>query len=235
MKNNEPRDPASLLDDLACGELDEASRTRLIEWLDADPLRWRRCALVFMESQLWSEGCGMLLPTRLAANSLEPTITKPIPLMRPRRPWWAFLVSISAAFLLGLGAASFRPGLSPVAHHDRSSAPQPGSAVPKTHGNNRISPDRETDPGVEEPTHFLTIRTDGDAVVQLPVVETAGQLPSSISQPPPIPERMRHQFQRLGYELIPSRRLVPINVGTGKQLVIPVDEYQVKYVGNEQS
>jgi hypothetical protein len=51
-------DIESQMDGLVCGDLDEASRSRLLDWLDADPTRWRKCGLAFLEAQLWGQALG---------------------------------------------------------------------------------------------------------------------------------------------------------------------------------
>ncbi len=42
------------VDRLVCGELDETARKELLEWLEADPVRWRMCGVAFLEVQTWS-------------------------------------------------------------------------------------------------------------------------------------------------------------------------------------
>ena len=45
---------------LVSGDLRESDRTQLLEWLDAEPLRWRRCGLAFLESQVLREAIAGL-------------------------------------------------------------------------------------------------------------------------------------------------------------------------------
>jgi hypothetical protein len=46
---------ARQIDRLATGDLREADRTALLTWLDAEPARWRRCGLAFLEAQTIGE------------------------------------------------------------------------------------------------------------------------------------------------------------------------------------
>src|ERR1043165_9690073 len=52
----------NLLDLLVCGDLGEAARQRVLEWLEEDPVRWRLCGLAFLEAQTWSEALGQWPP-----------------------------------------------------------------------------------------------------------------------------------------------------------------------------
>src|SRR5438093_6448897 len=42
---------ARSIDRLAAGDLDAPARRELFAWLDAEPLRWRRCALALLEAR----------------------------------------------------------------------------------------------------------------------------------------------------------------------------------------
>src|SRR6185295_877610 len=96
------------LDRLACGELDETTRKNLFAWLDADPLRWRSCALALLEAQSWNESLeGITL-----ANDGE---TCGRELRRGQEPRaeqmafrWAAVASLAAVLLIAfaLGALS---------------------------------------------------------------------------------------------------------------------------------
>ena len=46
------------LDRLADGELNDRGRRMLFEWLDGDPARWRRCALLMLETRELQSALG---------------------------------------------------------------------------------------------------------------------------------------------------------------------------------
>ena len=52
------------LDRLVAGELDEPSRQQLLAWCDREPLGWKRCALAFLEAQVWEQSFASLASRR---------------------------------------------------------------------------------------------------------------------------------------------------------------------------
>ncbi len=52
------------------------------------------------------------------------------------------------------------------------------------------------------------------------------------SVPPAIPEKVREALARTGHEVQQRRELVPVQLKDGRQLVMPVDQVDVHYVGN---
>src|SRR5436309_2581424 len=56
------------IDRLVAGDLDEDRRRDLLAWLDDEPVRWRGCALAFLEVQMWEQAFGNVVsggPTEL--------------------------------------------------------------------------------------------------------------------------------------------------------------------------
>jgi hypothetical protein len=62
----------SQIDRLVANELSETDRAKLLEWLDQDCVRWRRCALAFLEAQMWEQAAAgdsrLHAPSRIAAT-----------------------------------------------------------------------------------------------------------------------------------------------------------------------
>jgi hypothetical protein len=58
-----------------------------------------------------------------------------------------------------------------------------------------------------------------------PVDSTAGRAASSI------PDRIRRQWERRGYELVEERRYLPARLPDGRQVMVPVNEVKMKFVG----
>lgn len=102
------------IDRLVAGDLNETERDELLAWLDTQPLRWRSCALAFLEAQMWREGFGSLCGT---ASSDETNHTSdeerkvialptavPSPALRNHewRAWSAVAAAVVAAFALGI-------------------------------------------------------------------------------------------------------------------------------------
>ena len=72
------------LDLLVDGQLNDEERRRLLSRLDATPDGWRRCALSFVEAQMWQQDLGGIVPKRQA----DVADAQPAPPMgrRPARP-----------------------------------------------------------------------------------------------------------------------------------------------------
>jgi hypothetical protein len=69
---------------------------------------------------------------------------------------------------------------------------------------------------------------DMEALLQIPVrtVEsTPGQALSSV------PENVRRHWKRRGYELVEERRYLPAKLPDGRQVMVPVNEVKMKFVG----
>jgi hypothetical protein len=53
------------------------------------------------------------------------------------------------------------------------------------------------------------------------------------SFPPAVPDDVLQAFHRTGHEVEQHRELVPVPMKDGRRLVVPVDQVDVHYVGNE--
>jgi hypothetical protein len=87
-----------LIDRLVDGELTEGERQLLLARLDADPSRdgWRRCALAFLEAQVWCEAFGPAARAAAPIDAAQPP--------RGRFRWAARLAmaaGVLGAFTLG--------------------------------------------------------------------------------------------------------------------------------------
>ncbi len=94
------------LDRLVDGELSELEQQRIVSTLDHVPDGWKRCALGFLESQIWRRG---LKDWKADASSSPPCV---LPAVRPavekgrvpRMPWTGWLTlatSMAMAFWIG--------------------------------------------------------------------------------------------------------------------------------------
>ena len=106
-------DHQHLIDRLVAGDLDEARRRELLAWLDEQPSRWRRCAVGFLEAQMWQESLGGVadrVRTETASRNVVVTGRE-----RHRRAWpsaralSAVAAAVLAAFVLGTLTGSARP------------------------------------------------------------------------------------------------------------------------------
>jgi hypothetical protein len=73
---------------------------------------------------------------------------------------------------------------------------------------------------------------DGESTAEVPILAGPG-LDSEwlMNQPMPVSDDERAELERQGYALDQERRLVAMPLADGRQVVVPVDQVQLRYVG----
>lgn len=241
-----------LLERLVDGELDDARRRALLARLDHEPDGWRRCAVAFLEAQCFQqalEGLGRqrdVAPLAAAGqagavNNLsvnaEPPAASPEGSVEARRAsprGWSRLARLSsplataASFLVALvlgvivgprltGSYGGRPLLttSPdaaaVAANStaRGQRPDPWQMVTVSLPGGQGSSDSFRVPAIQRD------QFDPDWVRSLP-----GALPPDVLQ----------ALQQSGHEVSQVRDVYPIRLRDGRELIVPVDQVEVRPV-----
>ncbi|WP_422931096.1 hypothetical protein [Singulisphaera sp. PoT] len=212
------------IDRLVDGELSPAERAELLKTLDASPDGWRRCALAFLEAQAWRSA----MQPSVASSSFDthPWEETPEEIQTSRPPRILKLPTQAAALLrtVALAACLFLafamgrmggertpsasvPVVMQEVHSSLTSNPSRGESAPKPAvlktGVEDVAPDR-----VEvDPKWLATI-------------------------PNPVPEHVLRQLQRRGYEVEQHEAVLTMPLGDGQRVHVPVDEFQVRYVGD---
>lgn len=228
------KDTQLWLDRLACGELDGTTRKNLLGWLDAEPLRWRDCALALLEAQAWNEsledaspanevetfGRGLRRGRETLAAQAEHLTT------RAEQRRWAPMASLAAAVLIAfvLGALS-RGWLA--ANSDIVVVKQQKPVEEQATGTEVSRPLMATvslkpESGSEIP-----------ATMQIPV-RSVGNLEQPQTSAP-ISEYDRQKWERRGYQLTRERRYLPAQLPNGQKVVVPVEQVKANYVGSKVS
>jgi hypothetical protein len=214
-----PRPPVDdrLLDRLVDGELGNDERAALLAALDAHPGGWRRCALAFLEAQAWQ--------VSLVATATESPATSP---QRPRKLRLARYGAVAAAFVVAFvagfvtrGAPGSRASHAP---QDAPYATQSGQTDPAPEATPRPAPARPSGPWA------AALR--GNSRVQLPVFEAGNADGADVSrQPSALPEYVRKQLERQGYEVEGDRQLLSVALDDGRSVTVPVERLKYRYVG----
>ncbi len=247
-------DPEAL-DLLVDGELPEAERRRLLAGLDRVPGGWRACALAFLEAQCWKaelravarEPSGTELAGQASVGSgpgqVPVSVSRREPWPRRLRRWGGTALAMAASFLLAFVAAnSLRtprgtpaaPGSGEVA---RTGDSGPEALVPAEPGQKAplsLSPE-----GLSPPYRMVTVTLPGDQpgarrTIRLPAVE-ADRVGGSWFGPAAegIPPEIQAALEHFGYRVQSYRRqLIPLPTDDGRQVVLPVDQVDLHYVGN---
>ena len=223
---SEPAALEAAIDRLVVDELDADARRSLLLQLDAHPDGWRRCALAFLEDQAFRSALTPSVATALPDPA--PTVAA----RYARRGFAGVVVRYAAAatLLVGFAAGGFRAG---VASADRVEQPQIArSSGPVSSDAVEVPP---AEPGQAIGYLSLVDPADGEAPPrQVPVLEaTASNERWLAAQPASIPDYVKAQWERRGYQVEEHRRLVGLDLADGRRVAIPVDEVDLDYVGRE--
>ena len=224
-------------DRLVDGELNEEERRNLLTGLDNEPDGWRRCALAFLESQCWRQSLGALAFRKKTEAPKEPEeIVLPMvdtgaPRSARRAPWIgrsATAAAMAASFLVMwmIGSWVQRTGTRPSGGVENQVAVQNGGPVDSSQnrdaGATRLV--RVSSPGVGTRPGFS---------LDVPAVERDRVDEKWLhSAPSAIPDNVAQALGRTGHEVRQRREFVPVLLKDGRQLVMPVDQVDVHYVGN---
>lgn len=226
------------LDRLVDGELSEAERRELLQACEHQPDGWRRCALAFLEAQEWRGALGSLArpevpppaATETRAQSAAKSAASRWPLTR-----FGTLLAMAACFLIAaaitlelkdrFGDTGALPGNGMIAQTEQK-LPKPIETP-------------EARPEANGPWQMVTLSVPEDATgaaanIRLPCregdkrdVDWLQNLPTSLA-----PD-VRQALERSGYQVRQVRQLVPVPLGDGRRLVVPVDQVEVRYVGDK--
>lgn len=227
-------------DRLVDNEWDEAERRALIASLDSRPDGWRCCALAFLEHQsLQADLCAMNDPPQAGV----PTNIGP---RRQRRPgngpaarWLsglALAASLAAAFALGRWAPH-----TPVDTSTPSAEQVAGSEITPSPANNETEPLRGADPHSGEPGRPTADAETADVlrlvvnnveagdmqVVEVPLLDAESVISrSEWDRQLPVPRETWKRWEEMGLAVTRKRRLAPLQLDDGRQVVFPVDEFE---------
>jgi len=234
---------------LVDGELSEPERRELLSGLDDEPGGWRRCALAFLEAQSWRRELEALREeaARRPADAVSTDPSGPsIPAQR-RHDWWlrtsGTLLAMAASFLaaMALGWWIFGPrgagDLAPIppARIAEDIAP-PGGAAPEPAVPRAPDTSPEDTPGQ---WRWVTLAPaeglpEGSEPIRLPAFEARefdeGWLRNL---PGGLPPEVLSALREAGHRVRHHRDLVPFVLEDGRRLLVPVDELDVHYVGNQ--
>ncbi|MBC7855138.1 MAG: hypothetical protein IAF94_17035 [Pirellulaceae bacterium] len=209
------------LDRLACGELDELTRTNLFAWLDAEPLRWRGCALACLEAQTWNESLGQLSTGHnLVQEPHAELVGLGAPRSVPASPV-SILATMAALLLVAFGLGAFARGWM----DSQSDAIVTGSQQPaKVESTGPLMATVSLTPG---------LGSSISGKLQIPVA--ARNSAAESLAPSNISEYDRQKWERRGYQLIKERRFLPAELPSGQKVVVPVEQVKASYIGSKVS
>lgn len=231
-------------DRLVDDELNEDERRELLGRLDNESDGWRRCALAFLEAQCWKKVLG-----QIPSEPKEKEIDKPTTTKHPRQSPWTgrltVLTAMAASFLVALLLGTLTRDI--WVGHSNNLGPT-GSVASNT--NNTQSTPRPIRPEAElaratpktsaasNPWHTVTVSTQSDGkprpLINVPAVERDNVDEQWLrSMPAAVPDNVVQALNRTGHQIETRREMVPVPLKDGRRLVVPVDQVDVHYVGNQ--
>lgn len=216
-------------DRLVDGELSPGEYEALLTALDAEPEMWRRCALAFLEAQAWRSEMSAI------RRGQETQAPAKAPAARPlRRPWLSMLAiaaSFAVAFCAGLMAQRQFDRWQGDGHVARSDErPRQPGKIELAHGEDAPADDS----GLQDSSALGNIRlvVDGGQgqpqQIEVPVydLDKVGMQFLAREEPVLAPEIVE-QLERRGRKVQWSIDYLPLPLDEKRQIVIPVEQYQI--------
>jgi len=217
-----------IFDQLADGELGESDRRELLAQLDTTPDGWRRCALAFLEGQSLRQEFRALAASQRAAPAA--VAARPAARSRGWRQRAAALANLAAGFLIAITLVFL------VREYSGPPAPSPGEVA--VGGRNNTGAAATASQAGEVPSRgwqTMTLAPDAGTqqFVHLPVNERATIDEDWLKTlPEAIPADILRTLERTGHRVERQRQLLPVPLEDGRQLFVPVDQVEIRYVGN---
>jgi hypothetical protein len=191
-----------LIDRLVDGALSDAERRRVLNRLDAEPDGWRRCALAFLEAQSWSEALGPLVTRESAVRVVPVQERRRFGVLRRMRSFAAIAAGLLAAFAVGWSVRGIQPAGAPDGAHGK-------------------------------PVNRVMVQAPSPAVFEKPPVDPRPE-PIRTSSPSaaPLPGPVVRAWERRGYQVQRSQRQVSMQLQNGRRVAVPIDEVQLRFIGD---
>ena len=216
-----------VLDKLADGELSDHEVRRVVASFDGEIDAWRRCALAFIERQMWQRDLMGIarpsaVPDEVAAVAVKTS--------KPRRTTarWHLPLAMAASMLLAFVAArgyenwlSVQPNEKPTSLAKKGDHPKSRKDGLDIH---EVS---------DTPAGRLTLSMDtGNSLeqnVEIPFYEE-GQIDKkrlAQLQKNPIPADVVRQLREAGHTLVRKQQVLHVDLENGKRVIIPVEQVEI--------
>ena len=234
MSEHSPIIDAATLDRLVDGEMNRQAQRELFARLDDEPDGWRRLALAFVESQALAADLGGVAdwprdfvepPAEQSARRGE---TARASGLRP----WSRVLSLAASLLIcaGIGFGVGRAWQMRSNAGDKT-APSVSSGVVQAGVQATQDIAREV-PDQRGPLGVFTLPTADGTQVQVPIYNASDRGEAALSPPASaMPEEVYRALRARGHHVERQNRYWPIDLGDGRQIIVPVEQVDVEYVG----
>jgi len=238
------------LERLAAGELPEAARGPLLQWLEASPLRWRLFGLAALEAQTWSQALNdfgrapRLCQPCEVENARVPRLCQPcevdaasIPARpsvvsrgakgsRVRRTAYALALAACVALSFTLGFALRGQGT--LVPPDASSHLAAGASPSAAEAAPRPAPSQPANQPLVATMPVQSRRTAATGTLHVPVRAVDLQAPRIAPDASGLTEYVRAKWRRQGYDLNVERRFVFAKLADGTPIVLPIEQVSLQ-------
>lgn len=234
-------------DRLVDGELSDVERRNLLGRLERQPDGWRRLALAFLEAQTWGEAARE--PAAVEGKSTSSEVRPAESIDTPARNWnrWvgtplAMAASFLLAFTLGIALRGAWRGTDPnaamvAAQNSAQSEAAARNAIAQAQiglNGTALNDNVEYFPAGPEFAANNEQAMDPVEEVWLPTEEAGSDESNLAGTPAPaVPEQVLRSLRRLGHEVQTHQSLWPVDLKNGQRALVPVDEVEIRYVGND--
>jgi hypothetical protein len=204
-------------------ELDDEQQRQLLTWCEEHPGAWRDLALAFVEAQAWGHAFKQWSSERTHQNATKirrATMTRVTPWF-----WLSAALLVCTVSLVGYQMSQ----QSGPAHPVSSTGHTAESASPDAAQDSEPS----TPKGKADAIYMLVDdeQRDGVRPVQIPLIDLA-----EIDSVRMVPNQSTHrdvwkQLQQSGHRVTHQRIWYPVGLDDGRQVVLPVDNYEVQLTG----
>jgi hypothetical protein len=224
---------AALFDRLVDGELDARAQAELLIRLDDQPGDWRKLALAFVEAQTLGVELRGIAAERSRPLSQE-TRPEHVALRDSEESSvpWSKLLSLAATMLIAVGIGF---GVGRVWQRDVGANVEQRHVVAGPTGDTELPPwpGSVAQSDGPQPRGMMTVSTTDGSPVELPVYDAgAGGEQMLTAAGTAVPPEVIRALRSRGHEVKQQRRLWPVDLGDGRQIIVPVDQVDVQYVGD---
>lgn len=224
------------------GELTTQERSGLLLRIDAKPELWRQLALEFVAHQTIRESVRDACQTDVSMSPevQESTASTPLQLGQQASDsasrWTTNLVMVGAALLIAFFAGKQYQYQVDGEQTRALSINSSRETEIETHSSRDGTPGTEgeqpADPDTKIVGHVRWLNSGGQ---ELTPVFAGNRIDTDWlrSNPPRVDERMQRVMSRAGWEVIPNRKLVSLELPEVGQFMIPFDDVNYRFVGRE--
>ncbi len=238
--NLDVRDPR-VLDRLVDGELTDEQEREVLLQLEQSPGGWRRCALAFLEARCWQREMGRMRQN-LGADCLGTRLSRLDQAQRlvesrgaRQRGWGLWALTVAATFLVAFTVGRFLPQafdadapLQRLAQPDTQAGPHETLVARPRLPEVDAVPSQPRAP-LGDPIGNLTLVDDSGREYAVPVYDwQQGQADQMMYGSSPLPAELLRSLQR--HRVRQYQRYVPVKLGDGRQVVVPVQELDIARV-----